>query len=235
MVDKDMEQRVRDAINHTVPDVLDNILSSCDSQKGNVIKMNNSKKNNWYKPLVAAAAFVVIVGIGGVGYNQWQNQNTVRSIVTLDVNPSIEINVNKNERVLSVIPQNEDGKTIVGDMDFKNTDLDVVVNALVGSMLQHGYLSEIQNAILVSVENDDVNKSIELEEKISNIIDSMLKNNQFESAVFSQSVSADDEIKQLATTYGISEGKAALINAVIAQDNTLTFEALAPMSVHEIA
>lgn len=33
-------------------------------------------------------------------------------------------------------------------MDLTGTDLDVAVNALIGSMLQNGYLSDIQNAIL---------------------------------------------------------------------------------------
>ena len=40
-----------------------------------------------------------------------------------------------------LIPLNEDGRTIVGDMDFSGSSLDVAVNAIIGSMLQNGYLN----------------------------------------------------------------------------------------------
>ena len=42
-------------------------------------------------------------------------------------------------------------------------------------------------------------------------------------------------IQKLAQQYGISVGKAALIQEIIAQDSTLTFASLAPLSVNEIA
>jgi uncharacterized membrane protein YkoI len=235
MYDKNIEQRISNAVKNVTPDVLDNILSSCDEQKGNVIMMNGTrKKRNWFTSMVPVAALLVMICAGGVGYNVWKTQNTVNSTIMLDVNPSISLNVNEKERVISVMPHNDDAKNIIGDMDLKGSDLDVAVNALVGSMFKNGYLTDLQNAILVSVENGDANKSAELQVRLSEIIDNILKDNQFESAVFSQTVFANSKVKELAKTFGISEGKAALILAVIEQDNTLTFETLAPLSVNEI-
>ncbi|MFR5405351.1 MAG: PepSY domain-containing protein [Oscillibacter sp.] len=43
------------------------------------------------------------------------------------------------------------------------------------------------------------------------------------------------DLNALAQQYGISVGKASLIQEVIAQDSTLTFASLAPLSVNEIA
>ena len=43
------------------------------------------------------------------------------------------------------------------------------------------------------------------------------------------------DLNALAQQYGISVGKAALIQEIIAQDSTLTFASLAPLSVNEIA
>lgn len=236
MVDKKIEKRIHTAISNATPDVLDQIYASCDKQKGTVINMSNTnynKKRKWTGALVAAA--LLLVAISGFSINRWNINNTVNSKVTIDVNPSISLNVNANEKVLSVEPLNDDGKKIIGDMDLKNTNLDVAVNALIGSMLQNGYLTEMRNAILVSVENDDAEKGAKLQTKLTNVIEQMLQSSQFESVVFSQTVAADQSIKELSSQYNISEGKAALINELIKQDNTLTFEELAPLSVHEIA
>lgn len=233
MDDRRIEEKIQQAIKNDTPNMLDQILSSCNEQKGNVVMMKSKKNLRWITT-VAAAAAALLLGIGAYGMGQWRDGSRINSIVMLDVNPSISLNVNKNERVLSVVAHNEDGKHIIGDMDFKNTDLDVTVNALLGSMLQKGYLSDIQNAILVSVENDDSNKREELQNKLSNMIQEILQGNAFESAVLSQSVDATDSIKNLATEYGISEGKAALIKKVTTLDPTLNFEALSKMSVHDI-
>ena len=237
MVDKNLEQRINTAISNATPDVLDKIYTSCEEQKGAVINMSNNqinKKRKWVGILVAAAILLVI-GLGGFSANQLKIDNKVNSTVTLDVNPSISINVNAKEKVLSVEPRNDEGKIIIGDMDLKNTSLDVAVNALVGSMLQKGYLSDIQNAILVSVENDDINKGVELQGKLTKEIEQMFQSTQFESVVFGQTVAANQSINDLSNKYNISKGKASLIKKLIQQDSKLTFEELAPLTVHEIA
>lgn len=235
MVDKKIEQRIQTAISNATPDVLDQIYASCDEQKGTekVINMNDTtkKKSKWRGTLIAAA--LVLVVLGGLSYNFW-SLNKVNAKVILDVNPSIYINVNAKEKVLSVEPGNEDGRKIIGNMDLRNTNLDVAVNALIGSMLQNGYLTDLHNAILVSVEDDDAAKGAELQSKLTNIIDKMLKNSQFESVVVAQTVTANQSILDIANRYNISEGKAALINELVKQDNKLTVEELAPLSVHEI-
>ena len=243
MVDRNLEQRISKAVSHATPDVLDRILTSCDEQKGIGINMNNRIENNvnksirrnkWFTPVIAAAALLLLIGAGGFGINTWKVQHTVNSIVMLDVNPSISLKVNSNEKVLSVEPHNDDGKKILGDMDLQNTDLDAAVTALVGSMLKNGYLSDIQNAILVSVENNNQVKGSELQEKIARIIDTKLEDNQLEPEVLSQTVRANSTIKELAKKYNISVGKASFIQAVIKKDPTLTFDTLAPLPVHQI-
>ena len=104
----------------------------------------------------AAAAAVLVLLIGGVvGFNGYNVAKTVAATISLDVNPSIEINTNAKDRVLSVNALNEDAETVIGDMDFEGADLDVAVNALIGSLLRHGYLDEYKNSILVSVDNRD--------------------------------------------------------------------------------
>ena len=236
MDERILEQRLRTAVEHTTPDILDQILSDCGPQQATVIPFSPShKKKRRWPPLAVAAALAVVICGGAFGISGWRSTNAVDSVVMLDVNPSLSMDISSKERVLSVTPLNQDAETIIGDMDLAGTDLDVAVNALIGSMLQNGYLSDLQNAILVTVENQDAAKSAQLQQHLSDTINSVLQGGQLEGAVLSQTVVETPDLESLAQQYGISVGKAALIQEVIAQDATLTFASLAPLSVNEIA
>ncbi len=157
------------------------------------------------------------------------------SIVILDVNPSIALTVNEDEKVVSAEGLNEDGRTILNGMDLSDIDIAVAVNAVIGSMLQKGYLSDLQNAILVTVENEDAEKSAALQERISSIIGTALQDGNLDGSVLSQTLNETADLAQMAQNYGISPGKAALIQEVMSQDPTLTLESLVPLSITEIA
>ena len=184
--------------------------------------------------MAGLAAVLVLAVAGVVGMQTYQAVYGVASTVSLDVNPSIEIQVNQKDRVLDVKPLNEDGAKVVGDMDFQGSDLDVTVNTLIGSMLRNGYLTELANSILVSVESGDPARSAALQEELSREIEAMLQTNTFSGAVLSQTVSKDKELQNLADTYDISLGKAQLIQQIVAQSPVHTFEELAPLSINEL-
>lgn len=235
MRNREWKRRIATAVEHATPDVLSGILSSCDEQKGTVIPMTeivNKKKHTWRYVTAIAAAFALCIGLFGFLY--WR-AGSVDSLILLDVNPSLSISVNAREKVLEVTPLNDDARTVIGEMDLKGTQLDVAVNALIGSMLQNGYLSDLQNSILVSIENDDQAKSAQLQAQITAAIDQIFQSREMSGAVLSQTVTEDAALTALAQQYGISVGKAALIQEVISQDATLTFDTLAPLSVNEIA
>ena len=147
----------------------------------------------------------LVVCAGAFGVTGWRAANAVDSVVMLDVNPSLSMDVSAQERVLSVTPFNQDAETILGDMDLTGTDLDVAVNALIGSMVQNGYLDELQNSILVTVENDDASRSAQLQQQISSTISGTFQADHLDGAVLTQSLTADAQLTALAEQYGISD------------------------------
>lgn len=230
-----IEERVRQAFTNAAPDQFDSVLADCREKKGSAIMFEEKRKNKHlfrYAAGIAAALVLVVGSVFGVG--SYRANYAVDSTISLDVNPSIEIQVNRNEKVLDVIPLNSDGVTVLGDMDLKGTDLEVTVNALVGSMLKNGYISDIANSILVSVDNSDPQKSAQLQEKLTTEISQLLNNTTFSGAVLSQTIVPDDQVQTLADQYGITPGKAQLIQQIIAQDSRYTFETLAPLTINEL-
>lgn len=238
-MDRRMERRIKTAIVHAAPDRTEELRAACrQNTRGAALRQTGAEKGRTprrFRPAAfAAAAAALILCVGALGFMIWRSANAVESRIMLDVNPSLSITVNARERVIDVTALNADAQIIVGSMDLKGTQLEVAVNALVGSMLQNGYLGELQNAILVSVENNDAAKSAELQARITASINGLFPSSTLEPAVLSQTVAESDDLTALAQQYGISEGKAALIRALIAQDATLSFDTLAPLGVNEI-
>ena len=166
--------------------------------------------------------------------------NSIDSIIDFDVNPSIELKTNKKEEIIEANALNEEGKTILKDMDLEKVDLDVGVNAIIGSMLKNNYITEAQNSILVSVKNDDETKAKLLEERVSNEINELLKAQNINGAVLSQMYNDDDTVEKLAQENNVSEGKANLINKIInagmkdSKGNAYTFDSLSKLSINEL-
>ena len=236
MTNEKMEQRLAAAIEKTAPNDVDGVLSRCEERKGTVIPMTTKKtiKRKW-TTLVAACLAVMLLGGGGLFYQQ---ANAVASVVSLDVNPSIELKVNRSERVLACTPLNEDAKAILADMgsgaDLKGAKLDVAVNAIVGSLVRNGYLNSISSAIMISVEDKDTARAEKLQRELTSTVDGVLQTSEAKAAVLTQTLTQDAGREQQARENNISTGKAALVNHVLALNSALKFDELAKLSVEEL-
>ena len=235
MTNEKMEQRLAAALEKTAPDDVSGVLSRCEARKGTVINMTTKKtaKRRWTS-LIAACLAVMLLG-GGLFY---QRANAVASVVSLDVNPSIELKVNQSEKILACTPLNEDAKAILADMsngaDLKGAKLDVAVNAIVGSLVRNGYLDSISSAIMISVEDKDTARAEKLQRELTSAVDGVLQTSEAKAAVLTQTLTQDAAREQQARENNISTGKAALVNRVLAINPSLKFDALAKLSVEEL-
>ena len=236
MTNEKMEQRLASAVEKTAPNDVNGVLSRCDERKGTVIPMTTKKttKKRW-TTLAAACLALVLLGGGGVFYQQ---AHAVASVVSLDVNPSIELKVSRSEKVLVCTPLNEDAKAILADMsngaDLKGAKLDVAVNAIVGSLVRNGYLDSISSAIMISVEDKDAARAEKLQRELTSAVDGVLQTSEAKAAVLTQTLTQDAAREQQARENNISTGKAALVNRVLAINPSLKFDALAKLSVEEL-
>ena len=236
MTNEQMERRLAKALDKTTPDDVNGVLSRCDERKGTVIPMTTKKttKRRWMTLAAACLALALLCG-GGVFYQQ---AHAVASVVSLDVNPSIELKVNKSEKVLVCTPLNEDANAILADMgdgaDLKGAKLDVAVNAIVGSLVRNGYLNSISSAIMISVEDNDTARAEKLQRELTSTVDGVLQTNEARASVLTQTLTQDAGLEQQARENSISTGKAALVNRVLALNSALKFDALAKLSVEEL-
>ena len=227
---------------NSTPNVLDDVLAKCESEnllKKKEIKMMEKQKNKFLIPKLAGALVVIVVCIGGLLL--FRNQNRMYdSEIYFDVNPSIELKIDKDREVISAVALNDDGMKVLDNMNLKDADLTVAVNAIIGSMLKNGYLTVTENSILVSVKNKDASKAKALEEEISNDISAILNASSINASILSQAYDDDANAQNLATENNISEGKARLISNIISSNitdskgNLYTFDALKDLSINEL-
>lgn len=188
-----------------------------------------SKRGKLVRFLASAAACLAIC-ICSAGMIDHRTNATVY----LDVNPSVELQINHRDKVLAANADNADGAVILEDMDLEDTDLDVALNAIIGSMVKHGYLNEAQKMILLSVDSKNEQRAEELRQQISTELHADLASLLGSGSVLDQSVAATDELKQLAKQYEITPGKALLLQRLTKENPNLDYEKLAKLPMNEL-
>ena len=238
MTDQELEQKLRTALEHAAPDDFQGVLSRISpkartEQAPIPFEAAARKKKRRWAPLAAAACLALVVAAGGGGW--YLQNNTVASVVSLDVNPSVTLNVNSKEKVLSAVPVNEDGGDILAGMDLTGVQLDVAMNAIVGALLTQGYVDELANSILITVEDDDAGRGARLQQELTDQADAILANTSVNGAILSQTIQNNQQLQELSDTYGITTGKAALIQTIVDTGNSLhTFEELVGLSINDL-
>ena len=239
MTDQELEQKLRTALEHAAPDDFQGVLSRISPKtqtEQTPIPFEaaaRKKKRRRWAPLAAAACLALVVAAGGGGW--YLQNNTVASVVSLDVNPSVTLNVNAKETVLSAVPVNEDGGDILAGMDLTGVPLDVAMNAIVGALLTQGYVDELANSILITVEDDDAGRGARLQQELTDQTDAILANTSVNGAILSQTIQNSQQLQELSDTYGITTGKAALIQTIVDTGNSLhTFEELVGLSINDL-
>jgi hypothetical protein len=232
---KQIEACLTSATQDLIPDVLERIDLSTPQEKAELHTRSIFMMRRRVIASFIAACFCMIALAGGT--YTYQN-GRVDSVIGIDVNPSVELSVNQRNKVLSAKALNEDARNVMEQMDLKGVDLNVAVNAVIGAMVTNGYLTDADNAILVTVSNDSVKKAKNLRSTVVSDIKSALKEQQLEAVVYDQQVIEEDQVKSFALDYGISYGKAYFLKELMDQNSTLTLDDikdLASLNMEQIA
>ena len=235
---EEIEKKLDTAVSGMIPeDMFKKISENIVSVDAERIEKGMKKKFNIFgKGFVGvAAAACVLFAVGVVGVPYYGNNYVPDSHVDIDVNPGVEIVTNKKNKVLEVQSTNQDGASVIDGMNLKNTELKVAVNALIGSMVQKGYIQNDNTGILVTVRNDNEDRANKIKAEVLNDINTALSTNSVQATVINQTVKSTVDAKKFAAENNISIGKAVFVLNLAAKDGSLDAKELAKMKVSEIA
>jgi hypothetical protein len=129
---------------------------------GEVYSGEIAKKVPIYKYASMAASLLFVLFFGGVSYAYY----TPVASVEVNINPSIELQVNRWDRIIKSIPLNDDGVTVLSSLDIKNKPLNVGLDLIVEEAKKDNFINESYiesgKVITVSVKENKLEKEINL-------------------------------------------------------------------------
>ncbi len=186
--------------------------------------------------LIVIAAIMVIAfclpkkgnGIADKGGDVFDTN--IASVVTIDINPSININLNKNNEVISVVPLNEDSKVVLEGMDYANKKIDDVLSSIMDNLQNHDYLNEENVTILINIDSQNNNLVNIVKDKIN----ADLEEKKISANIIMQQVQETEELKEIAEKNNITISKAYYIQEQIKDDFNLSIEDFKDVSLSQI-
>lgn len=101
---------------------------------------NDTKKKsiNVKRLFLVAASFLLLVFLssGIFLYNE------PVSAVTIDINPSVELYVNRWNKIVKIVPLNDDGKNLVNELSIKNLDISNGIEKIYEKCKSENYITE---------------------------------------------------------------------------------------------
>ena len=104
----------------------ENLLFLCYTYNGDDMK----------KKIIILVVLFIIILVGVIIIIQ--KNNNIVSTILLDINPSIEINLDKDEHVISVIDNNSDAKDIV--INTESNSLEETLDKIADNLINNGYI-----------------------------------------------------------------------------------------------
>ena len=143
------------------------------------------------------------------------------SYVAVDINPGVEFTLNKKDEIISAMATNADGELVLAGMDLNDLTIQEAIESFVDEAYKLGYLDDERsdNAVLITIVNDDVDKANSLSEVLYSHINSYFLENQILGVVLGEET--NEILRNEAMAYGLSAGKMRLIKQAVKVDPDL--------------
>ncbi len=113
-------------------------------------------KKKYTLALGAAAVLLFGILIGSYAFDGSPiDEPIVTGYYTVDINPSICLGVDADDKVAKVISQNEDADVLLTDLDFKGDDIQEAILEIVNAARAAGYLADEEKYVLVGYFSKD--------------------------------------------------------------------------------
>lgn len=164
----------------------------------------------------AVAAMLGIMLIAGLAY-AFSATHPVVAYLTMDINPSVEIGIDGDEKVRKLRALNGDGQRIIAGIAYKGVDVETVAAAILEQAGNAHYLDAPHKDILITsvLLNGKKQPGMEFESLLTSKLDERLQQWLAENAAAYQSVtittlSVPEALRVEADANGISSGKMAM-------------------------
>jgi len=154
--------------------------------------------------VVAAASFALLMGGGVYSYA------APAYYVSLDVNPSVILEVNMYDRVIGTEAVNEDAVAVIDGLELENTDISDAVSLTVERIDELGYFDEDGGEILIGTTSENEETAEEAAEELGSLIEEEVIENEIEAEVTAKVVGYE-MVQAAKAIEGMTPGKYNII------------------------
>lgn len=193
-------------------------------------RLNKKSVGKWHAPIrfaVAVACCLLFVIVGGFSYNVYY---AASAYVDMDVNPSIELVVNRFDRVIGSWAYNEEGSGILSGVNLDHMQYDEAVQVLLEQMIQQAYLQQ-NPEVSISVQADE-EREVRMVATLDAAIAAQLET--YGTAARTEIFAVSEEVRAHAHEYNVTPAKHLAIEALMQVDPSASYESCADHSVGEI-
>ena len=185
------------------------------------VSRRERRKSSVFAPKLAGVIITLFVVVSCYFGYSYLNTETV---ISFDINPSVELNVNKYDRIIGVHAFNEDGKELIQDVDLKHLNYIDGINQMIASEPVDSRLKD--NQLL----------------EITVVCDSKEQNKKYEEAIEHHTNIQEEQIFHMehhqhveeAHQHGFSCGKYRAYLDLKAKDDSITEEQAKHMTIREM-
>lgn len=175
--------------------------------------------------LAAASVLVLLFVVSVTLYN------TETAYISLDVNPSISLSVNRYGKVIKANAYNAEGGAVVDSVDARNKDYTEAVRLMINSPRMQPYLAGT-STVWVAVQAADSARVREVESSVQGIVQEALVRHH--SGAHVEVACVDEQTRQMAETSGVSAAKYTAILELQQYDAGVSVEEYRHHSMHDI-
>ncbi len=235
MQEKDIREKLNQELEEMAPDMLEKILSKPIEPVKNekelfgrnkpLFKEKKNIKQYFIVPamLAVAACLVMAVILMKPLFNVQNNNTKMAFSIIVDVNPSVEIQVNKDGKVDRVLADNKDAKSMIREINGeikKDYDYNDAMKVVIKNFKKNGYLKKKNSAMLVSLTNEKEDVSKEKLKEIKIETTKVLADKKIKCKTVFQNCKIDGDVKKVAKKNDVSVGKASLCIKLAQKENT---------------
>lgn len=159
------------------------------------------------KKIIISSCIIICIVLGALLFLLLKNNKSkIASTITLDINPSIELNLDKDDKVVSAKALNSDAKKIVDD-NLVGKPLDKAVEKIAEKVIEEDLTDD--NGVTIVLHTDGKIKSATVDETLKR---EFSKKNFHAEVIVVKTITKED--KKLAEKYNVSPAKAAYINSL---------------------
>ena len=202
-----------------------------DWKKGDLVTVKIQKKNPYMKQLVSIAACFLVLLLGGT--TGVMTYRTEISVISMDINPSIEFGVNRFGRIISVRAMNLDGEHLLENMKIENLEyLDGVRNVL--ALEEASQKLKEQELLTFSVYSKNQKVSDTMLTQLQIQAESLLNETLPDTSVAVETLEVNEQDVTEAHHYGVTAGKYYYMQELQNVDSSVDLKKCSHQSIFEI-